>query len=287
MKAPITYYGGKSRLASWITSLLPPHRVYVEPFFGSGAVLFHKTPATHEVVNDLDGNVVCFFRVLRERPKELARACCLTPYARDEFRAAVLAAEDIDEVERARRFFVRLTQGFGKVNGHPGTVGWSTSVLRGSNNARTAANLVDRFLAAAARLHHVSIDNRPAVEVVARYGVSDAVLYCDPPYLSTVRPSLAKRSGDYLVEYHAEAEHRELAAALRATPATVLLSGYPSSLYEELYGDWYRVERRVVVSTSNHYGGATRWATEALWSNRPLTEQLVLLGPEVAAGGLA
>lgn len=269
MKPPISYYGGKSRLAPWIASLLPAHRVYVEPFFGSGAVLFAKAPAVHEVVNDLDGNVVCFFRVLRERPKELARACCLTPYARDEFGAAELAGDDIDELERARRFFVRLTQGFGKLNGHPGTVGWSTSVLRGSNNARTAANLVDRFLAAAARLQPVSIDNRPGVELVARYGVSDAVLYCDPPYLGTVRPSLAKRSGDYVVEYHAEAEHRELAEALRETPAAVVLSGYPSPLYEELYADWHRVERRVVVSTSNHYGGATRWATEALWSNRP------------------
>jgi site-specific DNA-adenine methylase len=93
--------------------------VYVEPFFGSGAVLFAKAPAVHEVVNDLDGNVVCFFRVLRDRPEELARACCLTPYARDEFRAALLSGDDLDELERARRFFVRLTQGFGKVSGHP------------------------------------------------------------------------------------------------------------------------------------------------------------------------
>ncbi len=87
------------------------------------------------------------------------------------------------------------------------------------------------------------------------------------------------------MEYHAEAEHRELAEALRTTPAAVVLSGYPSPLYEELYGDWHRVERRVVVSTSNHYGGTTRWATEALWSNRPLAEQLALLGTGAATGG--
>jgi DNA adenine methylase len=105
------------------------------------------------------------------------------------------------------------------------------------------------------------------------------VLYCDPPYFGGVRTSLAKRSGDYLVEYHAEAEHRELAEALRTTPAAVVLSGYPSQLYEELYGDWHRVERRVAVSTSNHYVGVTRWVTEALWSNRPLNQQLALLGP--------
>lgn len=108
MKPPLSYYGGKTRLASWITSLLPRHRIYVGPFFGSGAGLFVKTPAPHEVVNDLDGNVVCFFRVLRGRPKELARACCLTPYARDELRVAELVGDDIDKLQRARRFFVRL-----------------------------------------------------------------------------------------------------------------------------------------------------------------------------------
>jgi DNA adenine methylase len=131
----------------------------------------------------------------------------------------------------------------------------------------------------------VSVDNRPAIEVVTRYGVHDAVLYCDPPYLGGVRTSLTKRSGDYLVEYHAEEEHRELAEALRATPAAVVLSGYPSPLYEELYGNWNRLERRVPVSTSNRYGGTTRWATEVLWSNRPLNEQLALLSPEMSSEG--
>jgi DNA adenine methylase len=147
------------------------------------------------------------------------------------------------------------------------------------------APLLRRPLAAAARLQPVSVDNRPAIEVVTRYGVHDAVLYCDPPYLGGVRTSLTKRSGDYLVEYHAEEEHRELAEALRATPAAVVLSGYPSPLYEELYGNWNRLERRVPVSTSNRYGGTTRWATEVLWSNRPLNEQLALLSPEMSSEG--
>lgn len=273
MKAPISYYGGKTRLAPWIASLMGRHRVYLEPFFGSGAVLFAKARSTHEVVNDLDANLVCFFRVLRSRPVELERACRLTPYARAEFLAADLTSGDIDDLERARRFFVRTTQGFNK-----GTraVGWSSSVQRNSNDARSAAYLVERFEVCARRLQHVAVENRPASECIRRYGVEGALVYVDPPYLGTTRRGLAKRTGDYAVEFNTEEQHRELAEALLATPATVLLSGYPSPLYDELYGGWDRWEREVSSSASNH-GGATRRATEAVWSNRPLAQQLDLL----------
>src|SRR4051794_15717834 len=71
LKPPIPYFGGKARIAPWIVSLMPPHRVYVEPFAGSAAVLFAKARATHEILNDVDGEVVNFFRVLRERPEDL------------------------------------------------------------------------------------------------------------------------------------------------------------------------------------------------------------------------
>lgn len=88
MRPPFPYYGAKVRLARWIASMLPPHRMYVEPFSGSGAVLFAKTPSAHEVLADIDGNIVNFFRVLRDRQAELERVCRLTPYAREEYRAA-------------------------------------------------------------------------------------------------------------------------------------------------------------------------------------------------------
>jgi DNA adenine methylase len=273
MKAPISYYGGKTRLAPWIVSLMPPHRVYVEPFFGSGAVLFAKPSSIHEVVNDLDGNLVCFFRMLRSRPLELERACRLSPYARAEFLAADLAGDSIDDLERARRFFVRTTQGF---NRSTGAVGWSLSVQRNSNDARTAANLVERFERCAQRLQHVAVESRPAVQCIRRYGVEGALIYVDPPYRADTRRGLAKRTGDYAVEYNTEEEHRELAEALCATPATVLLSGYPSKLYDELYSGWDRWDRAVPSSAANHAGAARR-ATEVIWSNRPLSQQLGLL----------
>ena len=101
MKPPIAYYGGKSRLAAWIAGMLPPHRVYVEPFAGSAAVLFAKPRSTHEILNDVDGHIVHFFRVLRDRREELEEACLLTPYAREEFEGADIDAEDI-EITRAQ-----------------------------------------------------------------------------------------------------------------------------------------------------------------------------------------
>ena len=88
---PFAYYGSKARLAPWIATLMGPHRVYVEPYAGSAAVLFARpTPAPYEVLNDLDGNVVTFFRTLRDQPDELIAALRLTPYSRAEFRAAHL-----------------------------------------------------------------------------------------------------------------------------------------------------------------------------------------------------
>ena len=102
MRVPTSYFGGKSRLAPWIASLLPAHRTYVEPYFGSGAVLFAKPPSHTEIVNDLDGEIVNFFRMLRDRLDDLERACLLTPYAREEYDACQIDPT-LDGVERARR----------------------------------------------------------------------------------------------------------------------------------------------------------------------------------------
>lgn len=278
VKPPITYFGGKIRLAPWIVEHMPPHRVYVEPFFGSGAVFFAKPPALHEVVNDLDGNVVTFFRVLRERPEDLVSVCALTPYAQDEFDLANLTGEDepIDDLERARRFFVRITQGFGKSIGTRDaagrSVGWSASVLRGSNNARSAQNLVERFLPAAERFRNATITNRPALHVIRRYAVDGAVCYLDPPYVKGTRTGLTKRRGDYAFEMTDE-DHRELADLVHSMPeVTFLISGYPSDLYAELYDErgWHHVDRSMVVSSATARGNRSRRSIERLWSNRPL-----------------
>jgi hypothetical protein len=193
MKPPFAYYGGKARLAPWIASLLPPHRIYVEPFAGSAAVLFAKKPAVHEVINDVNGDIVTFFRMLRDHPEDLARACSLTPYARDEFAAAELDCP-LSDLERARRWWVVVNQGFNK-SGRARN-GWSSSVECQNGEAKTVQNRIAHLTAVAHRLGSVTIDNRDAVDIIAMYGkpktpssTSTRPTSCPPGSTAPVTPS--------------------------------------------------------------------------------------------------
>lgn len=280
MKPPVSYFGGKTRIADWIANLLPAHRVYVEPFMGSAAVFFAKPPSKHEILNDLDGNVVNFFRVLRDRGDELELACRLTPYARDEYEAAVATIDSTveDELERARLWWVLSTQAYGAV-AKRGT-GWSTSIVQNSNNARTVMNRVARFELIIERLQSATIENRNALEIIEKYDVNDGVIYCDPPYLDDVRTSFRdgrRPGGDYVHEFCTADEHRELARRLCACKGAVLVSGYASELYDELYDGWNKAERRVLARSSQRRGGNMRHRTETVWSNRPLEHRFELV----------
>lgn len=273
VKPLVPYHGGKGRIAHWIVPMIPPHRVYVEPFAGSAAVLLAKPVATHEILNDLDSNAVTFYRMLRERTEDLELACRLTPYARDEFLDADLEDDAIDDLERARRWWIRTSQSFNHTAG--GKTGWATSINRGSNSARTVLNRIERFAAAVERLEHVVLENRDAVDVIRQYSAPDAVIYADPPYLASTRTAMAKRpGGDYRHEFSTEADHARLAEALHATPATVLLSGYESPIYDELYPGWHKTGRRVLRRSSNGRSASQVHVNEVIWSNRPLAEDL-------------
>jgi DNA adenine methylase len=278
MRPPTTYYGGKTRLAPLIASLLPEHRTYVEPFAGSGAVLFAKRPSPTEVLNDLDGQVVNFFQTLRDQPEALARACELTPYARAEYDACT-DLDVADPVERARRWWVRTNQSIAK---HPGSrrgTGWAAAPSTSSrDHPDKLMVLAARMRACAERLRPVTIECRPALEVLAKYATrADVVVYADPPYLASTRAGLdRKRLRDYDQEMAGEDDHRALAEVLQATPATVLLSGYDSPLYAELYAGWWHLEVPVTRPSSNGHGRPMAWATEVIWSNRPLAGQLRL-----------
>lgn len=269
MRPPFAYYGGKARMAPWIASLLPAHEVYVEPFAGSAAVLFAKTPARHEVMNDIDGDVVNFFRVLRSRPDELEVACRLTPYAREEFAAARLD-EDVDDLERARRWWVRSTQSFGQVANDQ--TGWSISLAQTRDRPHQLVDRVAQLAAVAERLAPVFIENDDALSIIERYDRPDAALYVDCPYLDVTRTALAGRgrARNYTHEFATEAQHRALAGVLADCAGAVLLSGYPSALYDDLYGDWWSVSRGTRKTSGAGRVGCRDRAVEVIWSNRPL-----------------
>lgn len=267
---PFAYFGGKTTLADRIVDLLPPHEHYVEPFCGGSSVLLAKPPSIMETINDLDGRLITFWRVLREHPEELERVCALTPHSRGEYYACLdVAADPVDdELETARRVWVRLSQGRG---GTQYRTGWRTYVApRGSSIGMPGYLLAyrERMAAVAARLAHVSLECRPALEVIRQYGrvPQGVVLYVDPPYLGTARTSGGGQR--YRMDMRAAEQHRELAAYLHAAAATVLLSGYHSRLYDELYGDWARVE--FAAQTNGDATGRRSARTEVVWSNRPL-----------------
>ncbi len=256
LRSPILYHGGKARLSPVIAAALPDHTRYVEPFAGSLSVLLSKPVSRVEIANDLDGNLSAFWRVLRDRPTELARVCLLTPHSREE-RALAHDLDTADELEKARRVFVALTQGRTSTLKR---TGWRHATAEGeAAMAPRLRRYAGRIEAAAARLGNVTLECRDAREVVAEYDSSGTVMYVDPPYLGESRTS-----NNYSTEMHGEDQHRALAETLHSCRATVLLSGYRSAVYDDLYRDWFRYE----LSASTTQGGTAGHRTEVIWSNR-------------------
>lgn len=258
LKPPFAYYGGKTTLAPKIAELLPKHDHYVEPFAGSLAVLLAKEPSRAETVNDLDGDLVNFWRVLRDRPEELERAAALTPHSREEYETS--KGLDCDDLEKARRVWVRLSQGrANSMQPHGWRYARDTSKVMATHIKTQALHMAP----AAARLASASIENRDALDLIRDYGAEPSVcIYADPPYLGSTR------TANYRVEMLGDDLHVQLAAALRECKSAVVLSGYASPLYEELYPGWHRIELKAPTALS---GRAAE--NEVLWSNIELGTQ--------------
>lgn len=225
----IKYPGSKWRLADWIISLMPPHKSYLEPFFGSGAVFFKKPPSRIETINDLDGEIVNLFRVVREQPEALERMVALTPYSREEYDQAwerFKAGGVADPVEQARLTLVRYWQTHGSCSVYKG--GWKND--RAGRERAYAAQYWVRLPAwiagAVDRLKDAQIEHAPAVDVIRRFAHPDVLIYADPPYVLSTR-----KQPQYNVEMGSDAQHEELLAALLAHPGPVMLSGYDNELY--------------------------------------------------------
>ncbi len=254
----LRYHGGKWQLAPWIVRHFPPHDAYTEGFCGAASVLARKARSRTEVLNDLDGDVVNVFRVLRDAAarSQLAEALALTPFAREEFRAAYEPTED--PVERARRTLIRSHLGFGSdsVNANRGTGFRANNRLSGTTPAMDWARLPAAFEAWTERLRGVTIEQRPAVEVLAEFDGPGTLHYVDPPYPHSTRSDVRGYSHEM-----SDSDHRDLAAVLRGLDGSVVLSGYDCPLYDELFGDWRRLDRPVTVFRASR-------RVESLWFNR-------------------
>lgn len=255
MGAPriLHYPGSKWSMTDWIIDHMPPHTTYLEPYFGSGAVLFNKERSKLETVNDLDGNIVNLFRVIRNRRHELAESIKWTPYAREEYELSYTM--EGDELERARRFLVRCWMArwvkTNKKTGWRHVVDWDTRPL---SPAKEWTDLPGKIISASERLQRVQIEYEPALKVIERYKKSNVLIYADPPYL------LDTRRGKMYANEMTENDHEDLIQMLDNHPGPVIVSGYAHPLYDEKLRHWKRETRRVQAEA-----GEIR--TEVLWIN--------------------
>lgn len=259
IKPILKYPGAKWNCAAWIISHFPSHQHYVEPFFGSGAVFFNKAPAKHEVINDLSGDVVNLFRIIREDGERLSALIEMTPWAREEYELSYQPCDDA--LERARRFVVRAQQGHG-TDGLRGGKTWSKSQHdRPGWRPRRWHLIPDDIEMLVSRLGEAEIDNRNATTLLRDYAERDVLVYADPPYV------LSTRNMEMYQHEMTDADHAALLDVLDAHPGPVVLSGYHCALYDERLRHWHTREKRVQAEKGN-----TR--TEVLWLNQTCIDRL-------------
>ena len=261
------YYGGKYWQLNWLLPLLPRCHHFVEPFCGAAHVALNREPSPLETINDLNGELINLFGQLRDNAEQLIAKIELTLYSRNEHK---LAREPCDDnLERARRFIVRAVQSYG---GNFNTVGWSYSVNTPQPmGVNRWIHRIPKLPAVVARLRHMQIESKPALEIIKRYDSDDTLFYCDPPY-----PHIARVSQlDYGKYEMTDDDHRQLSSVLRGCKGKVAISGYQCGLYDELYQDWYRHDKEITSRTTTARAKTKPKRVESLWTNYEAREAVV------------
>lgn len=259
----IRYHGGKFRLAHWIISNMPNHVCYTEAFGGAAGVLLQKPRAYAEVYNDLDGDVVNLFEVLRDSSsrEKLIEQLILTPYSRSDFENAWEVIDN--KIERARRLCIRAQMGFGSAGATKGITGFRVDTKRQYGTAQSLWSTYPEHLGVIGqRLRGVLIENRPAIQVIQDHDAETTLHYVDPPYVMETRYDGAKSGRIYRHEMNDD-DHEDLLKVLLGVKGMVMLSGYPSKLYEGLLTGWKRLDASSRISA----GRGTAVRNECLWLN--------------------
>lgn len=267
MNTVLKYPGSKWRIAPWIVNYIPKHHTYLEPFFGSGAILFNKPASSIEMVSDRDDNVVNVFRCIKTDRERLATIIAMTPYARKEYDDTFICPVPTDEFERAAWFLIQCWQGHGfRTNGYK--VGWKNDV-QGREEMYACKNwyrLPSWIIGIADRLKRVQVDCSTFDEVIPRFKYKKVFMYCDPPYV------LGTRSGKQYKHEMSDQDHVKLLELLLQHPGTVILSGYDNDLYNQTLKGWHKESN---IGYAEYYGGRER--TEVIWMNfEPPQRQLNL-----------
>lgn len=261
---PLKWHGGKHYLAQAIIDLMPPHVHYVEPYFGGGSVLLEKNPdGVSEVVNDRNRELMNFWKVLQtpELFSHFIRIVEATPFSQQEWREAGIVCEDkYPETERAVAFFIRCRQSrAGKFNSFATL---SKNRTRRAMNEQVSAwmTAVDGLAEVAARLRRVVLLNDNAIDVIVREDSQNTLFYLDPPYLHTTRVT----TNDYDHEM-TELEHQELLGTIIQLQGKVMLSGYPSKLYDRYLSKWKCVS--IAIDNKASSAAIKPVKSECIWMN--------------------
>ncbi|MCL1962371.1 MAG: DNA adenine methylase [Desulfovibrionaceae bacterium] len=254
-RSVLRYLGGKWRIAPWVISHLPPHRIYVEPFGGAASVLLRKPRSPVEVYNDLDEEIAGIFTVIQDpaQCQALMRRLRRVPYGRVAFEQSFCPSRD--SVVRAQRAITRAYLAF-----HHGSLFDLRKHTFADARHRTGhakshewASYPRTLAFVHRRLQGVVIERRDAIDVIRAQDTPDTLFYVDPPYVPSTRSDTSYRCE--LTEEH----HAELLDRLRAVKGMVVLSGYPSALYDRVLAGWQRAE------LPTRAAGSSRPRREVLW----------------------
>lgn len=253
----LKYPGSKWNIAEKLVSMIPPHHSYVEPYFGSGAVLFSKPLSDIETVNDLDSDVTNLFSCIQQDSERLARLVMTTPYSREVYdqQFSPVFSGYASRYQQAAGFLIKCWQGHGfRTNGYK--VGWKNDV-QGREKAYALWNwyrLPEKIMETAERLRKVQVENRPALEVIKRFNYPGVFMYIDPPYL------LETRRGKQYKHEMTDIDHEELLEVILQSRAKIMISGYESDRYNESLKNW---KKEYFRSCAEHNGART----EIVWMN--------------------
>lgn len=258
------WYGGKTSQLDWLLPMLPKCFHYIEPFGGSAAVLLNRERSPIETYNDIKGDVCNFFRVLRDQPDELVQLLWLSPVSREDFFISLYDTEEVSDLERARRFFVRTNQahnGGGLKNNQ-----WAHAINASHYGMSAVASKmfgkVEGLKEVAERLLTVQIENRPALDLIKKYDTVNSFFYCDPPYVPSTRVSQGAYEFDMSID-----DHIALAETLNGIQGQAAVSGYDCDTMNKMYHGpkwrkYYARERG--IGSAKKIGEKRR---EVLWVN--------------------
>jgi DNA adenine methylase len=257
----VRYHGSKWAIAPWIISFIPQHLTYVEPYGGGAAILLRKNRSHEEIYNDLDSDIVNLFKVTRDNGEELKRRLEYTPYSKEEYIQAYKPTTD--PIEQARRTVIRAFMGRANTGATGNNFDTEKTITGfrgrtpycGKTSAKVWASYSESFNALIERLKGVVIENRNALEIIDLYDTERTLFYIDPPYLFSTRDA----GTDYRYEM-TDQEHIELAKRLNTLKGLVIVSGYHSDLYNDLYKDWIVREKKTYSD-----GDKKIPRTEVLW----------------------